>query len=270
MGDSSYHFKVGDFACCAISDGTAQYSAKAFFANAQPHIRRRVLREHGIESDRIATPLNCLLVRAGKVTVLIDTGMGPHGQPGTGKLLSNLQAEGVTCDEVNLVILTHAHNDHVDGAVDAAGQPAFPRARYVLAQAEWDFWQSEGSAERAWKVLQAIRPQLDLIPTGTSLLPGLETIPAPGHLPGHMAVRLTSRGESLLVVGDTVAHPIHLEQPEWNIVSDIDREQAIRTRHNLLGMAAREQMLVFVYHFPFPGLCRLAQQGDHFIDIRQL
>jgi glyoxylase-like metal-dependent hydrolase (beta-lactamase superfamily II) len=81
---------------------------------------------------------------------------------------------------------------------------------------------------------------------------------------------LTSRGESLLVVGDTIAHPIHLEHPEWNIVSDIDREQAIRTRFSLLEMVAREQMLVFVYHFPFPGLCRLAQQGDHFIDTRQL
>jgi glyoxylase-like metal-dependent hydrolase (beta-lactamase superfamily II) len=270
MGDSTYHFQIGEFDCWAISDGTAQYSARAFFANARPQMLRRVLHEHGIETTRIATPLNCLLVRAGKVTVLVDTGMGPHGQPGTGKLLANLQAAGVTCDAVDRVILSHAHNDHIDGVLNAAGQPAFPRARYVLAQAEWDFWQSEASDERSWQVLQAIRPQLDLIPAGTTLLPGLETIPAPGHLPGHMAVKLTSNGQSLLYVGDTIAHPIHLEHPEWNIVSDLDRDLTIRTRRDLLGMAAREHMLVFVYHFPFPGLCRLAPQGDHFIDTRQL
>jgi glyoxylase-like metal-dependent hydrolase (beta-lactamase superfamily II) len=270
MDDPGYHFNVGEFECCAISDGTASFNAKAFFANAQPELLRRVLREHGIESRQIATPLNCLLVHAGNITVLIDTGMGPNGQPGTGKLLSNLQVEGLTCDDVDRVILSHAHNDHIDGAVNVAGRPTFPRARYVLAQAEWDFWQSEASTEHSWKILQGIRPQLDLIPAGTTLLPGLETIPAPGHLPGHMAVKLTSNGESLLVVGDTIAHPIHLEHPEWNIVSDLDREQAIRTRFNLLDMAVREQMLVFVYHFPFPGLCRLVRQGDHFIDTCQL
>jgi glyoxylase-like metal-dependent hydrolase (beta-lactamase superfamily II) len=174
------------------------------------------------------------------------------------------------------VILTHAHRDHSGGIIDAGGRPAFPNARYMMWREEWDFWTSEpdstesGRAEQlkqrmgAWPrdTLPSIRGQLELIERETEVVPGIRAVAAPGHTPGHIAVTVASSGEQLLYISDAALHAIHLEQPGWYAAVDVAPEQAIASRRQLAGRAVAERALVQAFHFPFPGLGHIAQQGD--------
>ena len=194
--------------------------------------------------------------------------------PSTGKLLQNLQAEGIEPRDIDTVILTHGHPDHIGGNTDAEGKPAFPNARYVMWKGEWDFWTS-GQAEQkldehvkeillgfARKNLPPIQGQLDLVDNEAKIVPGIRAIAAPGHTPGHMALAVSSEGRQLLVISDAVLHPIHLEQPEWYAAIDLATEQVVATRRRLLSWAAAEMVLVLAFHFPFPGLGSVIQRGE--------
>jgi glyoxylase-like metal-dependent hydrolase (beta-lactamase superfamily II) len=110
--------------------------------------------------------------------------------------------------------------------------------------------------------LLPIRGQIDLIDDETEIVPGIRAVAAPGHTPGHLALNISSGGQRLLVVSDAVIHPVHMEQPDWYAAVDLDSERAVDTRRRLLDIAANEKALVFAFHFPFPGLGRVAHKGD--------
>lgn len=261
MPPTSYSFIVGEFDCLAVTDGSALYNVRSFFCNAPEEdlIQALAPYEDQMENDKFRTPLNPLLVQTDVLTVLIDTGLGPGGPSTAGKLLAHLADEDITPSDIDLVILSHAHPDHIGGVIDRAGQPVFDQARYILSEAEYAFWHSEeawtlvgGTAPQVCEILDQIRPRLELVPAAGAILPGVRTIPAAGHTPGQIAVVLESDGEQIIYTGDTFAHPLHIEYPTWNIISDLDRAQAVRTRRDLLRYA---EAVFYVYHFPLPGLC---------------
>ena len=103
---------------------------------------------------------------------------------------------------------------------------------------------------------------LDLIEREREILPGIQAVVAPGHTPGHMALLISSRGEHLLYISDTVLHPIHLEQPEWCATVDFAPDQVVSTRRRILNRASAEKALVLAFHFPFPGLGHIIQKGE--------
>jgi len=141
-------------------------------------------------------------------------------------------------------------------------------------QDEWDFWTSEQAETKldehvrdvllsyARKNLPPIQGRLHLVNRETEILPGIKAIAAVGHTPGHMALAVSSKGEQLLCVSDTVLHPIHLEQPEWHAAVDFDPKQVQATRRRILKRAVAEKALVLAFHFPFPGLGHVSQSGD--------
>jgi glyoxylase-like metal-dependent hydrolase (beta-lactamase superfamily II) len=254
-------FRLGAFECLPVSDGTALFHVRSFAINAPKSELEAALVAYPLETGKFRTPFHCLVVRHTAGTVLVDTGMGSQGPESAGELLSNLAASGVEPEDIHLVILTHAHPDHMGGALNAAGEPAFSRARYVLSEAEWRFWQSEAALSHANKStlattrdhLDRLQPRFDRIVPPTTLLPGVTAIPVPGHTPGQIALHLASEGEQMIVVADAVAHPLHLAHPTWNIASDVDREQALRTRQALLERAVTDGITTYVYHFDCPG-----------------
>ena len=279
MSTEIYRFKVGAFECIVVSDGTHVYPhpAQLFFVNAPKEHLEQVLREHNLDPEQweqYVSSYPSLVINTGEHQVLVDTGAGGW-EPTTGKLIPNLQTEGIVPEDIDMVILTHGHLDHIGGNTDNEGRPAFPNARYIMWKDEWNFWISEPNLAEldvpehikkalvtsARNNLPPIQDQLDLLDHETEIVPGIRAIAASGHTPGHMAVAIASGSEKLLCISDVAILPIHLEQPNWYTAVDFAPEQTVTTRRRLFNRAAAEKTLVFAFHFPFPGLGHITQKG---------
>lgn len=215
------------------------------------------------------------MVDTGRQRVLVDTGAGGMA-PTTGNLIPNLQAEGIAPEEIDTVILTHGHPDHIGGTIDDDGQPAFPNARYVMWKEEWEFWTSDPDLTQlpaaeyiielllkfARNNLPPLRDQIDLVDAGEEVAPGIRLVAAPGHTPGHVAVAVSSTGEELLYISDTALHYIQLEQPHWNSVVDLAPQQAVASRRRIIEKAVASSALVYASHLSFPCLGSVVQKGE--------
>lgn len=283
MSNETYHFKIGRLECIAVSDGTLTYTPPTFpppatllFTNAPRERLEQVLLEHNLQPGQWVewtSSYICLVAKTDDHLVLVDTGAGGLA-PTTGRLMQNLQDVRIAPEDIDTVILTHGHPDHIGGNTDAGGKPAFPNARYVIWKDEWDFWTSEQAEQRldehvreilvkiARKNLPPIQGKVDLLDREKEIVPGIRAIAAPGHTPGHMALEISSEGEQLLCIADAALHPIHLEQPEWYAVVDFAPDQTVATRRRILHTAANRKALMLAFHFPFPGLGRIDQKGD--------
>lgn len=191
-----------------------------------------------------------MFIDTGQHRDLIDTGAGAGSVPSAGKLLRNLQDEGVKPIDIDTVILTHGHPDHIGGNTDTESKPAFPNARYAICKDEWEFWMSEPDLAQlevsedikqlmlmfAQKNLPPIRGQVDLVDPETEILFGILTVGAPGH--------------------------IHLEHPDWYPVFDLILDQAISTRRQLLDRVVAENIPIMASHFPFPGLGYVIKKAE--------
>ena len=217
------------------------------------------------------------LLRSQGRTILVDTGLGPAGalvgagtpnpvlvQP-PAHLLESLQAAGVRPEGVDMVVLTHLHADHVGWNLqDEAGQrrPTFPRARYLVHQADWETFTQE--AGRFPWVERAVAPLLslgvlELTSDGHALTDQLTLLHTPGHTPGHQSVLVVSRDERAILWGDLAVHPAQLTEPDWRFAADMDADAARQARRHLLDRIETEGMTVAARHFPAPGFGRLVR-----------
>ena len=227
---------------------------------------------------------NTLLIQTGQQQILIDTGIGHDlfpPSPHLGLLMDRLLAAGIVPAEIDLVLLSHADFDHICGAVDQSGHPAFPSARYIVSREEYGYWSARPkrlipSAKFAGfltenlcqlccdlppKRLAQLNNRLELIDPGSEIAPGIRAIAAPGHTPGHMAINISSGDEQMRFVGDLIYDPDDIWNIEWHSAVDVDPAQAAATREQLLGQAASDQTLLIAYHAPFPGLGYVSRQG---------
>ena len=270
MNIESYQFKLGDFECVSISDGSHDYPPQNFFANVPKEQIEELLRQRNLATDHITTPYTYLFVNTGEHRVLVDMGAGNLFLT-TGRLVQNMKAAGIEPAEIDTVIITHAHPDHIGGALDKEGNPVFPNARYYIWKDEWDFWFSETAFAKApetfvkiaRKNLEPIKDRVSLLEHESEILPGIRVIAAPGHTPGHMVVSVSSSDEQLLYIGDTVIYPLHLEHPDWIPIYDLLPEKAAASKHRIFDRAATEKTWVIGQHFPpFPSLGHVIKKGE--------
>lgn len=272
-----HRFRLGAFDCLIVNDGAYTVPAAFLAGNAPPRALAQALDRPLGAAGGHTTTMNILLVDTGKQLVLIDAGFGVFS-PLTGRLIPSLRSLGVFPADIDAVVITHAHGDHIVGLLDAAGKLAFPNARHLINRIEWDFWLSDPDLaeltldepmkrvfrDSAKAILTRVRHRVDLFDDGEEILPGFTAVSAPGHTPGHTAVEIVSEGAVLLHVVDAAVIPnLHLSHPDWFLRPDNWPAHALLTRRRLLDRAASEDLLVQAFHFPFPGLGRVVGDGDN-------
>ncbi|MBA3375933.1 MAG: MBL fold metallo-hydrolase [Actinobacteria bacterium] len=212
------------------------------------------------ESWRV--PCKCYLVRAGGVNVLVDTGVGPPGlwdwtAEQEGELPDALDRLGVRRDEIDILFLTHLHIDHVGWNTDLDGEAFFLRARYVVHRSALAFARMQAERPYVRRCILPLLQRFESIEGDVEIAPGVTAFLAPGHYPGHMALRLASEGAEAVLLADVAVHPALLEEPDWVYVSDGDPAECAETRRDLLPELVDCDVLVACGHYPGTGIGRV-------------
>jgi len=197
------------------------------------------------------------VVNTGNALILFDTGLNAEGTTAA------LAEAGYSPDQVDVVVITHMHGDHIGGLMNGDA-PTFPNARYVTGAKEFDAWgamENEGFESK----VRPLAEQMEMLEDGASVAPGITAMAAFGHTPGHMTYMLESDGKQLLVAADFANHYVwSLGHPDWEVSFDMDKAAAAATRRRILEMLAAEEMPFIGYHMPWPGMGYVEAQGDGF------
>lgn len=278
-----YRMMVGDLEVTALYDGQIEIDRKVL-KNIQADAAQALLARMFLDSTLgMQTAVNGYLINTGKNLVLVDTGAAKCFSPDLGSLTRNIRAAGYKLAEVDTVLLTHLHPDHVCGLVQSNGKIAFPNAEVHVSKPEADFWLSEEVAARAPQEMQdffklsraSVAPyvaagKFKTYTPGTTVVNGVVSESLFGHTPGHSGYLFTSKGQSLLVWGDIVHnYAIQLPNPEVAMEFDVDSKQAVTTRKNLLQRVANNKLWIAAAHLPFPGIGRIRteQKGYSWVPV---
>ena len=265
-----HQLRIGDFILSTLLDAQMEAS----FALVQNIDEDAVRRLHA-ESRRPTPPritLNAYLLDTGERKILIDTGLGGLAGDAGPYLLDNLNTIGLSPTDIDTVLITHVHPDHVGGLIDADDRPVFPQATVLVPAGELDYWGAdipEGASaaqkrqfQAAHRVIAAVGSQMQHL-EGTRVLPGITRVPLPGHTPDHSGYRIESGPDRILLWTDIVHLPqIQFPCPDGGVAFDTDVEQARKTRHAIMAELAESQELVGGHHLDFPGIGYVVADGD--------
>jgi glyoxylase-like metal-dependent hydrolase (beta-lactamase superfamily II) len=274
-----YRMKVGDLEVTALFDGAGAFDPHWLVGKKVTMDRiEKALRE---DPHLLDVADSGFLVNTGKQLILVDAGAGGWwGGEAFGRLAGSLRSAGYTPDEVDVVLVTHLHSDHVGGLTTQDGKRVFPNADVYVAKAESDFWLSPEIAARAPKDAQPFFQSAGAIAApyikagkwhtfsgNEAIVDGVQPVPLPGHTPGHTGYEFSSKGQKILFWGDIVhAQRVQLQHPEVTAVFDIDPTAAAATRRQLLPRLVREDVLIATPHTSFfPPLGRLRKEGTGYI-----
>jgi glyoxylase-like metal-dependent hydrolase (beta-lactamase superfamily II) len=270
-----YRYKIGSYELTALYDGIwyrpidDKFIVNAPFAEVE-HALDAAFMPH----DKLATPFTTLIVNTGKRLILLDTGTGGQIAPSAGVLRNNLAAAGIPPKDVDTIVISHFHPDHINGIKDKDNAVIFPHAEIMVPAPEWAYWMDDANLNAApadlkitflnqRRIFSDIAKQVTQFEPGKEVAPGVVTLPAPGHTPGHTVFAIHSGDQSLLVLSDTAQHPaVFARHPDWQAVFDIVGAAAVATRKKLFDRAAADRMLVTGYHFPFPACGHLIKTAS--------
>lgn len=271
-----YRFRHGAMEATIVSDGPLALGAPAeAFVGVPKEEIHDMLASRFLPIDRIVLEQNALVLNTGRRLVLFDTGMGFQRMFGrtTGRLIRSLREAGFAPSQVDAIVISHGHIDHIGGMASASGRRLFPNAQVYISQADFEFWTDEGKlggplkpfVEHARKNLMPYRNRIVFIKDGAEFLPGIQAIATPGHTVGHLVFMITSGGQTMCSIGDLAHHPVLVtERPRVEFAYDTDAKQAVASRLRILDMLAAQKIPLASYHFPWPGIGHVSKQGDGF------
>jgi glyoxylase-like metal-dependent hydrolase (beta-lactamase superfamily II) len=270
-----WRYKLGAFEITTLADSEAFIDGPypIIGKNANEADVRALMRANVVPETRYQPGFSPTVINTGKELVLFDTGNGATGfipRPQGGWLKDQLAPAGIKAEDVDIVVLSHGHPDHVAGIIEG-DKPLFPNARYVIAAVEYDYWAPEGKhtgeLEKLAAVFRAntkpVAERFSMLKPGDDVVAGIRSLAAPGHTPGHLAFVIESDGKQALFWGDCAHHHVaSLARPDWHCVFDIDKEQAVATRRKIYEMSATERWPVIGYHMPFPSIGYVERRPD--------
>lgn len=266
--------RFGDFEILPLTDGHLMLPASLFAPEAEESARAAAFTAAGHSGDQIRRPLNVTLVRKGTEQILIDVGSGPRFVDTAGKLIDDIEANGIDREAITTVVFTHAHPDHIWGTTDDFEDLAFPNARYLISEEEYNYWMADdihsklpedrrGFATGAQRNIEAVKDRLETFRPGHDIVTGMTTLETGGHTPGHISIKISHGNESFIVLGDALTHHVvSFEHPDWVSGNDHEPQRAIETRKKLLDKMANESSRLIGYHLPDPGVGRVERMGN--------
>jgi glyoxylase-like metal-dependent hydrolase (beta-lactamase superfamily II) len=275
------HFKVGDAEVTALYDGVwEKVHNAAYFSNATVQETKQALAAADLPTGYVTIPITAYVVRLNGKTILCDVGGGDQVQAFnpdsvfvSGKMMANMQAAGIDPRQVETILISHFHPDHIFGLLakqDSA--PLFPNAEIILSGAEYNFWTDPSLTGRlppgrqplVRRIQNVVAKWKNVLPVDgeDEVVPGIRFVKTPGHTPGHTSFHISSGKEQLMISGDTAYVPaLCATHPGWHGVFDQDGPLAETSRRKLLDRVVAEKMLICGSHFPWPGLGRFVKDG---------
>ncbi|APE44658.1 MBL fold metallo-hydrolase [Sulfitobacter alexandrii] len=250
---------LGGFDVTTILAGTRTVESPhdIFGQNVDDETFEQVSQAAHIPADKAQFFFTPTVINTGSELVLFDTGTNADGT------LAGLQAAGYSADQVDVVVLTHMHGDHIGGLMQG-DSPTFPNAQYVTGQVEFDAWSSMDNEGFNTKV-KPLADQMTFLQDGGSVASGITAMAAFGHTPGHMAYMIESDGKQLVLGADFANHYVwSLAHPDWEVQFDQDKAAAAETRRRLLDMLAADGIPFVGYHMPFPAFGYVEKRDDGF------
>jgi len=275
-----YRYKVGSSEITVVTDGsTTTPLADNYIGNAAKNEINATLIANHLPPDKVTHAYSPVVVNTGSKLVVIDTGLGlgmyQQSKGAVGQFHTNLAAAGIDPKNVDTVIISHFHGDHINGLLGADNKFAFPNAELLVPAAEWTFWMDEANAGRfpepikgqfgnVKRVFGALGDKPAQYAAGKEVAPGITAMATPGHTPGHTSFVVASGSDKVLLQVDVTAAAVSLflNHPEWKLAFDTDGPLAEQTRHKVYDMAIADNMLIQGYHFPFPGRGYVEKAGS--------
>jgi glyoxylase-like metal-dependent hydrolase (beta-lactamase superfamily II) len=268
-----HRFKLGNFEVTQILDGfRIGPGPHPIFGNNQPAAAvQAYAKAHGLAADKLETVFVNTVVNTGKELVLFDAGNAKGRMPTAGKLVEGLAAAGYKPEQVDIVVITHGHPDHIGGLM-TDGKPTYPNARYVFGEAEFDYWKKgdvpdarKANRDLFNKVAAPLAEKATFLKNEGEVVSGIRAVPVFGHTPGMLGFHIESAGQRVLNWADVANNSIFaIQQPDWHVGFDGDKAAGAATRRRIFDMVSNEKLAVIGYHMPFPALGYVEKAGTSY------
>ncbi len=267
--------RLGEAEILSFNDGAFRRPlGEEFVKNAPLAEVRSLLASQGLPTDHIDIPFNPFLVLIGGRRILMDAGFADNGGATTGRLLTHLAAAGIKPEDIDTVLVSHFHGDHIQGLRRKDGSLVYPNARVLVPEPEYAYWMDEvrmnalpqnqrGGFQVARRVFASMpAEQLQRFVPGSEVAPGVHSVAAFGHTPGHTLFQVQSAGQTFVYVADLTNVPaLFARNPDWAVTFDMDAEAARRVRREVFQRIVGARAMVGGYHFPFPAFGHMVAQG---------
>ncbi len=272
-----YRFTLGDFEITALHDGQVNREITTqLVPNVPLEDVIKLMDSQFIPTKPATSQFNTMVVNTGSKLVLIDAGFANNGAPTTGQMAANMAAAGIAPAQIDTVLVSHFHPDHINGLRTKEGQLVYPNAEIIVPSRDVAHYLDEakmnaapeaarGAFQVARRVFMPNFKDVKQAEWGKEWAPGINAIQSDGHTPGHTSFVIASGGKTLMVVGDASNDPrVFARMPDWHLGFDLDKAQAVTTRRKLLDMAAADKMQVTFYHAAFPSTGFVAKNSNGF------